>query len=749
MKRKLLSFLLVMIMLVTNASIFVTSYAASTGTFTVSSVSGKAGETVTVNVSISNNPGIVATKLSFSYDKAILTLLSVEDKGLLGTGSFVAGNNLSLIPYSVTWEDSLSSTNHTSNGVIASLTFKISDTAAIGTYPITISYDTGSTFDTNLNDVKFNTVNGSVTVSCTHSWGSWTTTTAATCTKDGVQTRTCSTCKATETKAISATGHTVVTDKAVAATCTTAGKTEGSHCSKCNTVITAQQTIAALGHSWGSWATTTAATCTKDGVQTRTCATCKATETKAITKTGHTVVTDKAVAATCTTAGKTEGSHCSKCNAVITAQQTVAALGHSWGSWTTTTVATCTKDGVQTRTCSRCKATETKAIAAIDHSYNIFAYNQTEHPHYAVYKCECGKESVSNEINKDDSCTICNPIHTHSPKTVRVEPTCTVNGMEYVVCGECGETIGDAIVIAPLGHSYGEWVTTTAATCTKDGVQTRTCSKCNATETKTISATGHSFGEWVTVIEATTKTEGKEERTCSACGGKESRIIPKLPITIKDVDSGIELVFPDEAYDADVVLEIEEVFDGKSFQIVDTIENVSNTKIFDIKTTINGVEVQPATSLTVRIPIPAGYDPSHTFIYHINTETGKVENMKAKYENGYLVFETTHFSYYSIVEIKVKELVSIEIETMPAKTAYRYKEEVSCEGLKVIAVYSDESREDVTDKVTVTGFDTQKPIGDKTATVEYEGCTVTFNYKVSYNWWQWIIRILLFGWIWY
>ncbi len=81
----------------------------------------------------------------------------------------------------------------------------------------------------------------------------------------------------------------------------------------------------------------------------------------------HTVVTDKAVAATCTTAGKTAGSHCSSCGAVITAQTTVAALGHSYGSWTTTTAPTCTKDGIQTRTCSRCNAKETKAIAATGH----------------------------------------------------------------------------------------------------------------------------------------------------------------------------------------------------------------------------------------------------------------------------------------------------------------------------------------------------------------------------------------------
>jgi len=34
---------------------------------------------------------------------------------------------------------------------------------------------------------------------------------------------------------------------------------------------------------------------------------------------------------------------------------TIPALGHSYGSWTVTKAATCTTDGSQKRTCSRCK----------------------------------------------------------------------------------------------------------------------------------------------------------------------------------------------------------------------------------------------------------------------------------------------------------------------------------------------------------------------------------------------------------
>ena len=80
----------------------------------------------------------------------------------------------------------------------------------------------------------------------THAFGEWTVTTPATCTVDGTETRTCSACGETETRAIPATGHT-----------------------------------------FGDWTVTTPATCTTDGVETRTCSACGETETRAIPATGH------------------------------------------------------------------------------------------------------------------------------------------------------------------------------------------------------------------------------------------------------------------------------------------------------------------------------------------------------------------------------------------------------------------------------------------------------------------------------
>ena len=76
-------------------------------------------------------------------------------------------------------------------------------------------------------------------------------------------------------------------------------------------------------------------------------------------------------------------------------------------------------------------------------------------------------------------------------------------------------------------HNFSEWQVTTAATCTKDGVESRGC-VCGAIETRPIKAAGHQFGEWKTVKEPTDYLSGKKERVCSVCGEKETEKIPAL-----------------------------------------------------------------------------------------------------------------------------------------------------------------------------------------------------------------------------
>ena len=108
-----------------------------------------------------------------------------------------------------------------------------------------------------------------------HKFGDWTTTKSSTCTESGTQIRKCETCGATESKSLSAKGHTEVVDKAIPATCTTDGKTEGSHCSVCNTVIKVQTVINATGHKSSGWIVDKAASIGVKGSKHKECTVCK------------------------------------------------------------------------------------------------------------------------------------------------------------------------------------------------------------------------------------------------------------------------------------------------------------------------------------------------------------------------------------------------------------------------------------------------------------------------------------------
>ena len=108
-----------------------------------------------------------------------------------------------------------------------------------------------------------------------HKFGNWTTTKSSTCTESGTQIRKCETCGATESKSLSAKGHTEVVDKAIPATCTTDGKTEGSHCSVCGAVIKAQTTITATGHKSSGWIVDKTASIGVKGSKHKECTVCK------------------------------------------------------------------------------------------------------------------------------------------------------------------------------------------------------------------------------------------------------------------------------------------------------------------------------------------------------------------------------------------------------------------------------------------------------------------------------------------
>ena len=282
----------------------------------------------------------------------------------------------------------------------------------------------------------------SITTTGSHSYPSWTTTQAATCTAAGSAKRSCSGCGKTETQTLTALGHnyssSYTTD--TAATCTTNGS-KSKHCTRCSakTSVTA---IAATGHSWSSWKTITQPTCTGEGKQQRNCSVCKAIETKSIAAKGHSYSSEWTVdtAVTCTIAG-TKSKHCSSCSSK-TAVTTIDATGHNWSEFKTSVSATTEKTGLSVRNCmnSGCDASESKVIAKLAADGHTHSFGEFE--------------------------------------TIKTA-TCTEQGEQQRKCTQCNES--ENLMLSPIGHDFGEW-----SSPDENGIITRACSLCGEKEEQII-----------------------------------------------------------------------------------------------------------------------------------------------------------------------------------------------------------------------------------------------------------------------
>ena len=138
--------------------------AASEPTIDVGSAEGKPGDTVTVPITVENNPGIVALRIFAEYNNDVLRLTEATDGTIFPEGKNTFNDDLTANPYTMLWMDGTSQTDYAANGTLVSLTFVIADDAAAGSYPIQLTYDNDSTFNKDLDNVMFAAQNGSVTV---------------------------------------------------------------------------------------------------------------------------------------------------------------------------------------------------------------------------------------------------------------------------------------------------------------------------------------------------------------------------------------------------------------------------------------------------------------------------------------------------------------------------------------------------------------------------------------------------------
>ena len=336
--KKLLKFVLVLAMCATMMSM--TVFAAGSGSMAVESKTAQAGQTVSVDVSITGNPGVAALVIVPEYDSSVLTLDSITGSGLQWTTGKAAS-----------WSDAA---NTTYTGKILTLNFTVNENATHGTTSVSVKVD-ASNYDEEL--VSFSVSSGTVTIECSHAEKT-VNAKEATCSAEGYTGDViCSVCgeELQKGSVIPKTAHTEKTVNAKEATCSAEGYTGDVICSVCGEELQ------------------------KGSV---------------IEKTAHTEKTVNAKEATCSAEGYTGDVICSVCGEELQKGSVIEKTEHSY-EWVIDKEATTDATGLKHEECTECGAKRSEGTvipkkevpAGHTHVYGGLDMDETYHWTY----CSCGK----------------------------------------------------------------------------------------------------------------------------------------------------------------------------------------------------------------------------------------------------------------------------------------------------------------------------------------------------------------------
>lgn len=571
MKKKPIAMLLAAALAVMQAVPAFTVSAAGNPKVAIGSVTGEPGETVTVDVTLSNNPGLQSMRVEVNYDTGVLECTDIAEKNVFGTGSYLTPSDLSKNKLVLNWNTS-DMMNVSTNSVLATMSFKIKDTAVNGKTELKLTTTDGNTYNYDYDtdtytDYGIDFTNGSITVKideskclhdyvngvcskcekvCDHKNSDTVITKEASCTEVGSMTITCNDCGNAEEKEIPMKDHNIETLKAVDATCTETGLTAGQKCKDCGRITVEQEVIEALGHNYQKEAKVEP-TCTKDGVENgERCTRCGDVKAGTVLPAlGHDEVIDAAVEPTCTETGKKEGKHCSRCNGILVAQEEIPALGHT-EAIDAAVEPTCTETGLtEGKHCSVCDTVivAQQTVAAKGHTEAIDAAaaptctekGKTEGKHCSVCDTVILAQKVLDEtghkFGEDGKCESCG---------AEAIPDCEHTGGEwkngetahYKICTVCGAQIETA------AHEWGEYTINKEADCENSGSRTHSCTVCGREETEVIPAKGHNYANGV----------------CTVCGAADPDYAAPAPDIPDNSNNGESMVSPSDRVNYPVVI---------------------------------------------------------------------------------------------------------------------------------------------------------------------------------------------------
>ncbi len=161
MRKNLLGFAL----LITLLTILLTfSVSAAVPEVSISNATVEAGSTVSVNITLDENPGLIVLKARIKYNDTYFSVKSVKDGGLLGENTHSI--NYTKSPYTLFWANPLLKTDITKNGKIATITFDVDEDTPAGKYKLDLIIDDEDVVTTDLKEIgdEFACYSGTITV---------------------------------------------------------------------------------------------------------------------------------------------------------------------------------------------------------------------------------------------------------------------------------------------------------------------------------------------------------------------------------------------------------------------------------------------------------------------------------------------------------------------------------------------------------------------------------------------------------
>ena len=580
--KKVVAILLCVVMMLVGTPV---ALAADDAVIKVSDVKVNPGDTVSVTISLENNPGITGARIFVDYNSDVLTLKNVENGNVFAGTAPVLSPSFDVVPYQLQW--SIGVKDMTDDGVLATMIFDVNENAEDGKYDISLTYDQEDIFNTKFENVHFDVSNGTVEISS----GPATIDDFTYEIKDGgivitgyvgtsgsVKIGSEYEIEGTVYKVIGIAesafeGNEIVRSVEIPETVQYVGDYAFYDCTSLvkvtvlgkNTVLgekslgyyminrrldgvtkgftiygytgsTAEAyagteeeiTFVALSEecSHNYIEKVVAPTCVTEGYTIYVCDLCgESYIDKYVDKLGHSFtnyVSDKN--ATCEKDG-TKTAKCDRCDLTDTIIDEDSKLGHSFTNYVSDKNATCEEDGTKTAKCDRCDLTDTIADedSKLGHSFTNYVSDKN---------ATC--EEDGTKTAKCDRCDATDTIidegsklgHSFTNYVSDKNATCEEDGTKTAKCDRCDLTDTIADEDSKLGHSFTNYVSDKNATCEEDGTKTAKCDRCDATDTiiDEGSKLGHSFTNYVSDKNATCEEDGTKTAKCDRCDATDTII---------------------------------------------------------------------------------------------------------------------------------------------------------------------------------------------------------------------------------